>query len=374
MQTLPSSTSGRAILNFARTAISSPSCSSSKLCHISGASLSRPSRRHYSSSPGNPASSYFPRNNPSSPFGVPEPQGLGHGYEIGRWGDLTLSEKVMRAGRKGRDGIIFLVGFGLVGLVGYTTLSELVAHNSPTKLFNDAADRVKADAELRSILPHPLKFLAPQSSHSRRRNHRVATSTMKDPSTGRESLILHFMIEASPPTSSHPASEQEWFFVRWYNQLLSYIPPLPFTAREFARGEEITLPPPPPPPPVEEKPSWIEWWKSIFVDLLRGFIPSLGLGAGKGERKSTGGTEILRRKPRFAQYLTGECVAQFEQNTHGDFKYKSLWVDIPNSQHAVYRVDILSSRNESGAKDADSGTGLGRLKVWDKKPGDRYLH
>ena len=83
------------------------------------------------------------------PFPLPDVDREAHiRAEARKWRDLGRAEKVARTGSNVGGFFVVVAGAGLVAAVGYSFGSELFAENSPTRVFEDATERVKESHEV----------------------------------------------------------------------------------------------------------------------------------------------------------------------------------------------------------------------------------
>ena len=73
-----------------------------------------------------------------------------------KWRELNGAQKVGVAATQTSSLIVVLAGGALAGLVLYATGTELWSESSPTRIFEDCVDRVRASEEVRPIAHPPL--------------------------------------------------------------------------------------------------------------------------------------------------------------------------------------------------------------------------
>ncbi|GJJ13263.1 hypothetical protein Clacol_007514 [Clathrus columnatus] len=121
---------------------------------------------------------------------------------------FLATRAVARTAMRTTNLIIIVLGAGFSGLLFYALASELFAKNSPTVLYNDVCERIKASPVVTSHLYPPLVFHThPPLTHRPRHRARHVNSMLTTDATGREHLFLNFYIEGSDPFTAASSEE-----------------------------------------------------------------------------------------------------------------------------------------------------------------------
>ncbi|KIS70455.1 uncharacterized protein UMAG_15073 [Mycosarcoma maydis] len=127
------------------------------------------------------------------------------------WSQLKTGQKVARATVQSTRTLLILGGGALTFVLVYALTSELFAKNSPTVIYADACRRVQNSAAIANHLLTPYRFrtsptaesgssdfspLNPPSVKNRRRSRSVPSVTLTDQYTGEEKMLLRFWIGA----------------------------------------------------------------------------------------------------------------------------------------------------------------------------------
>lgn len=127
------------------------------------------------------------------------------------WSQLKTGQKVARATVQSSRTLLILGGGALTFVLIYALTSELFAKNSPTVIYANACKRVQKSPEIANHLLTPYRFrtsptaesgssdfspLNPPSVKDRRRSRSVPSVTFTDERTGEEKMLLRFWIGA----------------------------------------------------------------------------------------------------------------------------------------------------------------------------------
>ncbi|KAF8527914.1 TIM21-domain-containing protein [Hysterangium stoloniferum] len=119
--------------------------------------------------------------------------------KVKKWSELS---KVLRTTARTSNLFVILLGGSLAGVLVYTLATELFAKNSPTVLYNDACERIKASPAILAYLQGPLSFHNnPPLRHRPRHRTRHVNSMLAVDASGQEHLLLNFYVEGKDPTS-----------------------------------------------------------------------------------------------------------------------------------------------------------------------------
>ncbi|GAA5835474.1 hypothetical protein JCM11251_005245 [Rhodosporidiobolus azoricus] len=297
-----------------------------------------------------------------------------------KWAQLGTAQKAGVVATQGASFFVVLAGAGLFVLVAYAVGTELFSEASPTRVFEDCVDRVRADEELTSILAPPLTFHG-SASGTRARHRRISHSYSVDPTSGTETLFVRFWVEARDPHAEDEGGLQSWmdWAKRWIGPAIwedsnnpgSYQPHLDSERREredraleeARRAEEER----------KRRKTWGGWLASGVESLWTGAVGGAfggksgfrGTRADGEEGASGGGLFRRQRKPRLGEFTTGEVVAELEKDRQtGHFVYKQLFVAIPDTHHPSYYRHNISTATVIPPEGEQ--TGLNRLRFWSR--------
>lgn len=293
-----------------------------------------------------------PNSGPSlGPFPLPHLEREARIHESGqKWRQLGAGGKAKVAATQGASFVVVTFGAGLLALVVYAFGSELFSEASPTRVFEDCVERVRADQEVRpllcyspcapslilgctprsqlsTILPPPLSFHGSASSTRMRRNRRISSSLSVDPRTGAETLFVRFYVEGTDPLAAEAQAGETWldWAKRWIGPAVwedshrpgGYAPRLSNglteeeeeqrLERERRRAVDD-----------ERRKSWTGWASSKVggvVGSMFGGLGGLRTGTGADGEAGASGPGLFRRarKPRLGEYTTGEVVAELQK-------------------------------------------------------------
>ncbi|KZW02114.1 hypothetical protein EXIGLDRAFT_736823 [Exidia glandulosa HHB12029] len=265
-----------------------------------------------------------------------------------QWKQLTPTGKVLRASARTSNFTVIALGASLTALLVYALTSELFSKNSPTALYNLSQDRINESLELAKHLRPPYRFRtnAPSATLPRHRNRSVSSLNATG-ADGREHLLLTFYLEGrTDAQSEYDADPDETLWHRtkqWAEDKSARIASTSLdeavawskatflgfvgaTQRIFAILIGVPRPAghaPPQAAPVhaqeEEKPALGNGWG--FAGLFSGL---------RSKRPATGTTSTEREAP--PEFSLGEVHADFVRDDDGNFKFRYLFVDIPNSR------------------------------------------
>ncbi|SCV72465.1 BQ2448_4002 [Microbotryum intermedium] len=281
-----------------------------------------------------------------------------------KWAELGTGEKIVFVSVWTGSGLVVLVGGVLAVVVLWSTGSELWSEASPTRIFEDATERVKQSQELRSVLIEPLSFHGANSSNRLRRNRRISHQLSTDPATGQDLMRIQFWVQAHDPI----ADQKAWW--PWIKRFVSVAiwqdstQPTAFVTRDEKRAEleeQKKL--------LEEKEKkpvgWGEWVVGGMSSALKGLVPRTSTASNSGrDSNGTSGAALFKRarKPDLGEWSTAEVVAELKKDpTTGAFVYQSLTAFVPDTRHPnKYRIDIPT------AVVGEPTRGLDRLRFWNR--------
>ncbi|KIM67042.1 hypothetical protein SCLCIDRAFT_1210510 [Scleroderma citrinum Foug A] len=256
---------------------------------------------------------------------------LQRGERTKRWSDLSTAGKVLRTTQRTTNLTVILLGAGLSTVLLYALTSELFSKNSPTVLYNDACERIKASPQVAKFLHGPLKFHNnPPSAVRPRHRHRHVTSQIVVDSSGREHMLLSFYVQGSSPRDSSSAEEHKSLWnldditSASYDGIMASILSITDSAKRTFRylsGDAITLPEPPRPSTENGKQKDQDTGEDLSLWGLAGLFR--GLRGGRPSREPSIETSV--------QWSEGEAHADLVKNDDGYFVFRYLLIDIPNS-------------------------------------------
>ncbi|GAA5911214.1 hypothetical protein JCM8208_005763 [Rhodotorula glutinis] len=320
-----------------------------------------------------------PNSGPSlGPFPLPHLEREARIHQSGQtWRQLGAGDKAKVAATQGASFVVVSFGAGLLVLVAYAFGSELFSEASPTRVFEDCVERVRADQELSTILPPPLSFHGSASSTRMRRNRRISSSLSVDPRTGAETLFVRFYVEGTDPLAAEAQAGETWldWAKRWIGPAVwedshrpgGYAPRLSNglteeeeeqrLERERRRAVD-----------TERSKSWTGWASTKVggvVGSMFGGLGGLRNGPGADGEAGASGPGLFRRarKPRLGEYTTGEVVAELQKDpVSGHFVYQQLFVALPDTRTpSHYRHDI-----DTATVIPSQEKGLDRFRFWQR--------
>ncbi|KAG8926541.1 hypothetical protein FRC00_002823 [Tulasnella sp. 408] len=255
------------------------------------------------------------------------------------WRELSTSGKVARGTARTTNLTVILIGGAFTCVLAYALATELFAKNSPTRLYDDACQKLNASPEVARYLNPPLKFHinAPSPNAPRHRNRHVSSQLAVD-SSGREHLLLHFYVEAAPPQSSSAETDSlpalsdltldsvyEWSTETWNDvvdsskRAFAYL--VGIRLADSQQAEQARSPAPSPVRKTEiGKPAKDVSTAWSFAGLFSGL---------RGMSASSTDSSETHAQPEWTE---GEVHADLVKDDEGNFKYRYLLVDIPHSR------------------------------------------
>ncbi|KAF8326074.1 uncharacterized protein EI90DRAFT_3071410 [Cantharellus anzutake] len=260
------------------------------------------------------------------------------------WNELTPGGKVIRTTARATNFTVILLGASLSIVLTWALATELFARNSPTVLYGDACEKIKASPSIARYLTPPLSFhTTPPSSTNlppRHRNRHPQKYEAVD-AEGREHLLIHFWISSS---AQHEEPSESWS--QWISELEGGdFSSILATIRErathswesakqavaYVSGMTPTLTPVPPPKPLipserfqreakEDNGAW------SFLGMFKGMKFA---GRSQTNRPDEDGTGFGGQN---IHWSTAEVHADFVKDPSGVFQYRYLLVDVPNSK------------------------------------------
>ncbi|KAJ4476674.1 TIM21-domain-containing protein [Lentinula aciculospora] len=271
-----------------------------------------------------------------SPFATPKPT---------RWVDLSTGGKIKRTTARTTNLIVIVFGAGLTAVLLYAVTSELFSKNSPTVLYGESCEKIKASPQVEKYLRSPLTFhmTPPSTERPRGRQHQVASQIFMD-SSGHERMILSFFVSGSSRQSEDSYYDSA---TTWISETAKHLPELTMDDaiqvtkdrsvnawEKFVQSFKYLIGAPAPPSSVSdlssssstkleaqprETESRTQKWTGIFSSLRRTRSESTTDTARSSEVHST-------------VYMDGEAHAEFIRNDDGYFVCRYIFIDLPNSR------------------------------------------
>ncbi|CDS01162.1 uncharacterized protein SPSC_02879 [Sporisorium scitamineum] len=282
------------------------------------------------------------------------------------WSQLKTGQKVARATVQSSRTMLIFGGGALTFVLIYALTSELFAKNSPTVIYSDACKRVQNSAEIANHLLTPYRFrtmpisesgssgfspLNPPSVKDRRRSRSVPSVTFTDERTGEEKMLLRFWIGARE-------KGEDWSF--WDTARYEVVEAGTWIGRKVTEGgewlgEQLGVDLASADHAEDEKeaagalaggstgtstPSAAGASGSSDNALSRTWNSAIG-GITSVVRSSTEAITLTlssptapksRRSSEPGTWSSGEVHAELVKDQDGTLQYRTLFVDIPNSQ------------------------------------------
>ncbi|KIJ68678.1 hypothetical protein HYDPIDRAFT_173342 [Hydnomerulius pinastri MD-312] len=277
------------------------------------------------------------REDSVGPFQLGISQGsLKRGEKVKKWSELSTGGKVIRTTQRTTNLTVILLGAGLSAVLVYALTSELFSKNSPTVLYSDACERIKASPRVAKYLHAPLTFHNnPPSSVRPRHRHRHVASQIAVDSSGREHMLLNFYIQGSSTASASASAATDEEEIQWADYVESLtaltmddvkakVTPVVDSAKRAFRYLSGDIVPSPVSPLVTEKDQGKEQEKGEEGSLwgLTGLFA--GLRGRRSHGEGSGDTSVA--------WTEGEVHADLVRNDEGYFVFRYLLIDIPNSE------------------------------------------
>ncbi|KAG8900127.1 hypothetical protein FRB99_006223 [Tulasnella sp. 403] len=255
------------------------------------------------------------------------------------WSELSTTGKVARGTARTTNLTVIVIGGVFTCVLAYALATELFAKNSPTRLYDDACQKIAASPDVARYLGSQLKFHinAPSPNAPRHRNRHVSSQLAVD-SEGREHLLLHFYVESVLPTQAlsgdlpaswseiTASSAYEWVEKRcldladYSKKAFAYIVGIRVSQDNSANSSQKSLPASP--SPVRQT--------DIGKHSPPPSSPWSFAGLFAGLRSSNASTVMVDDSN--IKWTEGEVHADLIKVDDGNFVYRYLLVDIPHSR------------------------------------------
>ncbi|KNZ45715.1 hypothetical protein VP01_786g1 [Puccinia sorghi] len=259
------------------------------------------------------------------------------------WSQVTWSERIRRIFRLGQNLLIVSFGGCLGIMVIYSITSELFAPSSTTNLMNMTIRKIEESSELGKVLKYPIKFHATPSGSSAKRTSGIAQSIHH--ATG--VVELRFWVESCKKPS---LVEGDWRSLDWWR---SWIGPL-ITSSVHQQPTRLhgSLDSTGSSSSGCDDSQSSRWWPGLFKSIMPHTL------AGSSPSAKSWSERFFSKHGPFEH---GEVVAELIKEANGQWKYKSLVIDFPDSQNVEYRLNVW---NELGKQPEQAGDGVTRYRFW----------
>ncbi|KAJ6604290.1 TIM21-domain-containing protein [Mycena vulgaris] len=276
------------------------------------------------------------------------------GEKVPKWSELSTAGKVKRTTARTTNLTVILVGAGLSAVLIYCLTSELFSKNSPSVLYDDACERIKASPRLAKYLDGPPRFhLDPPAAVRPRHRNRHVSSSIRVDATGREHMFLNFYIQSQPKKASFSESLSGWTQDKFspltemtLDDLLAWTQDSASVAWDRSKEAFKFLSGAPSPPSQPDS------WSTDARDAERKEETRGGfMGMFSSLRGPRGATVESRPEVDGRVFSEGEVHANFVKNNQGNFVLRYIIVDLPNSR-ARNPVRVFVER-AAGVRDSE---------------------
>ncbi|KAJ6574752.1 TIM21-domain-containing protein [Mycena capillaripes] len=251
------------------------------------------------------------------------------GERIPKWSELSTAGKVKRTTARTTNLTVILVGAGLSAVLIYCLTSELFSKNSPSVLYDDACERIKASSKLAKYLDGPPRFyLEPPAAVRPRHRNRHVSSSIRIDAAGREHMFLNFYIQSQPKKPSFAESLSSWTqdtLSLTMDDVISWTQDSASTAWERSKEAfKFLSGAPSPPPPVDT-------WSTETKNAER---KEESRGGFMGMFASLRGPRTVESRPEVEgrTFSEGEVHVNFVKNNQGNFVLRYIIVELPSSR------------------------------------------
>ncbi|KAJ7275374.1 TIM21-domain-containing protein [Mycena haematopus] len=254
------------------------------------------------------------------------------GEKIPKWSELSTAGKVQRTTARTTNLTVILVGAGLSAVLIYCLTSELFSKNSPSVLYGDACERIKASSKLAKYMDGPPRFYLepPAAARPRHRNRHVSSSIRVD-ATGREHMFLNFYIQSQPKKASWSESVSSWTQDKLslsMDDLIAWTQDSALAAWDRSKEAFKFLSGAPSPPPP------IDTWSTETSNAEKKEDSGGGFMGMFSSLRGPRGTPLVesRPEPEGRVFNEGEVHVNFVKNNQGNFILRYIIVELPNSR------------------------------------------
>ncbi|OAV91796.1 hypothetical protein PTTG_03729 [Puccinia triticina 1-1 BBBD Race 1] len=284
--------------------------------------------------------------------------------EYHHWSRVSWSERIRRMFRMGRNLLIVSFGGSLGILVIYSITSELFAPSSTTNLMNMTIRTIEESDQLSKILKSPIKFHTsptPSGNSISKRSNGIPQSVQHQSGV----VELRFWVESCKPS----LFEGDWKSLDWWRSWIGplitseiYHHPTNRSSDSISNSIDSQL--------SGSDSNSTRWWPGLLKSLMPN---TLGRSSSSANEQKSWTARFFSNHGSFEH---GEVVAQLIKDSNGQWKYKSLVIDFPDSQNVKYRLNIanelkrkeLSKLQTSQADgDEDDSKQPTRYRFWNRR-------
>ncbi|KAA1111400.1 hypothetical protein PGTUg99_003275 [Puccinia graminis f. sp. tritici] len=287
--------------------------------------------------------------------------------EYHHWSRVGWSERIRRVFRMGRNLVIVSFGGCLGILVIYSITSELFAPSSTTNLMNMTIKTIQESEELNKILKSPIKFHTsptPSGNSISKRTSGIPQSIQHQTGV----VELRFWVESCKPS----LLEGDWRSWEWWKSWIGplitsevYHYPTHRSADSNSNSSNNSQA-----SGTENQPT--RWWPG----LLKSIMPNtLGRSSRASNDQKSWADRFFSNHGSFEH---GEVVAELIKESNGEWRYKSLVIDFPDSQNVKYRLNVsnelkrkqrLANHRTAGQADGDEDNPKQptRYRFWNRR-------
>ncbi|KAJ7456641.1 TIM21-domain-containing protein, partial [Mycena latifolia] len=257
------------------------------------------------------------------------------GEKVPKWSELSTAGKVKRTTARTTNLTVILVGAGLSAVLIYCLTSELFSKNSPSVLYDDACERIKASSRLAKYLDGPPRFhLDPPAAVRPRHRNRHVSSSIRVDATGREHMFLNFYIQTQPKKASLSEALSGWTQDKFslltemsLDELMAWTQESALVAWDRSKEAFKFLSGRPSPP------SPTDTWSTDTRDAERKQENGGGFMGMFSSLRGPRGTSVEPRPVADGRVFSeGEVHVNFVKNNEGNFVLRYILVDLPNSR------------------------------------------
>ncbi|WVF65774.1 hypothetical protein IAT40_000508 [Kwoniella sp. CBS 6097] len=289
------------------------------------------------------------------PLGV-GPSGRGKAWKT--WKELGIGGKLVRTTQQTGNLTVILFGGALFVVLTFALTTELFAKNSPSVLYSQAVDMIRASDALNPHLLPPLTFThSPHSSAPVRGSAPIPHTFVKNPKSNRDHMLLTFWVHGRGKDEPEKLGwlKSAWRSVEDYGrQGLVYaglVDPASSGA-ESERRNEGAVQQGHAAGPEQEQGQEPGQSPGALGRLFGGFTTSLRSTSTAVKNGMTGRGRGL---PPPGTYKIGEVRAEYVKNASGQFTLLSLFVDVPSS-NATYPGRAVIYQSPEAATEGLLGT------------------
>ncbi|WVQ93416.1 hypothetical protein IAU59_000487 [Kwoniella sp. CBS 9459] len=288
------------------------------------------------------------------PLGV-GPSGRGKAWKS--WKELGIGGKLVRTTQQTGNLTVILFGGALFVILTFALTTELFAKNSPSVLYSQAVDMIRASDALNAHLLPPLTFThTPHSSAPVRGSAPIPHTFVKNPKSNRDHMLLTFWVHGRGKDEPEKLGwlKSAWRGVEDYGrQGLAYVGLTKTGDNETDQGasaaaQQQGLAQAQTQTAALEQEQKQE--QGTLGRLFGGFTSSLRSTSTAVKNGMTG-----RGLPPPGTYKIGEVRAEYVKNASGQFTLLSLFVDVPSS-NATYPGRAIIFQSPEAAAEGLLGT------------------